>query len=486
MSTLPNILPAAKAGSVNDGGEMIFPGAAQKNGEAFDRLMSRALSPSSNEANAPLETSEPEKNAAEDFLLRAENSKPSVLASGKNRAKTTDGNLADSKNSSAAATDVAAITPENLLIQTVTPVLPQAEVSVADAKIAAGKSEEILTLLPEVKNQIQPATKSVPTVKADSQEKIAAAVAALAAEKTNSTDSKISEPTATNPQVAPAAQKISGDLTKPMLAEKSFVTSAQTEFFTSPDLKEKIVAQTESEVNGTPVAKQDATMNKTEKPDKTASLTGKILPGVGDSGARENNLPSRENFSAAVLARAGQNAANVTANSSASNNASDAAPVSTAAANAIVSGNLAEVRSRALERAQDIIVLHADRLSESGNASLQVVIKPGAGTQLSLELRQRGDGVEAQAVLQRGDFNHLNQQWPALQQQLEQRGIRLAPLIADGSFAGGGENNFQHNKNQPAEPDLFPAGIFAGTATAGSVAQAVADAGTHRGWESWA
>jgi hypothetical protein len=115
-----------------------------------------------------------------------------------------------------------------------------------------------------------------------------------------------------------------------------------------------------------------------------------------------------------------------------------------------------------LERVQDMIVLHADRLSESGNASLQVVIKPGAGTQLSLELRQRGDGVEAQAVLQRGDFNHLNQQWPALQQQLEQRGIRLAPLIADGNFASGGENNFQHNQNQSAEPDAFPAGSVRG------------------------
>jgi hypothetical protein len=486
MQTLPNILPAANADSLNSGGAMTFPGPVKKNDEAFDCFVTRALSLSSNNANIPVEQIALKKNVAQNFLLPPENSKPSAPASGKNRTKMTDGNSAASKNSSAAATDVAAINSENVLIQIVAPVLPQAEVSVADAKIAAGKFGEILTASPEVKNQGQSATKINPAVKTDDQGKIATAVEALAVGKTNSTDSKISEPTATNPQVAPAAQKISGDLTNPMLADKSSVPSAQTEFSSPPDLREKIATQTEPEVNGTPVAKQDATMNKTEKPDKTARLTGKILPGAGDSVERENNLPSRENFSAAALSRAGQMAANVTANSSASNNANDAAPVSAAAANAILNGNLSEVRSRALERAQDIIVLHADRLSESGNASLQVVIKPGAGTQLSLELRQRGDGVEAQAVLQRGDFNHLNQQWPALQQQLEQRGIRLAPLIDDGNFAGGGENNFQHNQNQSAESDLFPAGAFAEVALASPFAPSATHAGTHRGWESWA
>jgi hypothetical protein len=105
-------------------------------------------------------------------------------------------------------------------------------------------------------------------------------------------------------------------------------------------------------------------------------------------------------------------------------------------------------------------------------------------------LRQRGDGVEAQAVLQRGDFNHLNQQWPALQQHLEQRGIRLAPLIADGNFAGGGENNFQQKQNRSAEPDSFPTGAFAEVASSGlmtgSLAQPDTRAMTHRGWESWA
>ena len=83
------------------------------------------------------------------------------------------------------------------------------------------------------------------------------------------------------------------------------------------------------------------------------------------------------------------------------------------------------------------------RVNDVGTDSLQVVIKPGAGTQLSLELRQHGGGVEVQAALQQGDFKHLSQHWPELQQRLEQRGIRLAPLTDDGTLANGGSGTFQ-------------------------------------------
>jgi hypothetical protein len=104
-----------------------------------------------------------------------------------------------------------------------------------------------------------------------------------------------------------------------------------------------------------------------------------------------------------------------------------------------------------------------------------------------LELRQRGDGVEAQAVLQRGDFEHLNQHWPALQQQLEQRGIRLAPLASDeNSVAGDGSQTFQNRQNDSTEPEALPAGAFAEVAPAGLHAQISSGLESHRGWESWA
>jgi hypothetical protein len=132
----------------------------------------------------------------------------------------------------------------------------------------------------------------------------------------------------------------------------------------------------------------------------------------------------------------------------------------------------------------EMVVQHAVRMNGSSGDSLQVVIKPGAGTQLSLELRRHGDGVEVQAVLQQGDFGHLNQNWPELQQRLEQRGIRLAPLTGDVNFtAGNGGHSFQQKPNQPAEAlaEFTPAFSMAGT-----FARPTASATTHRGWETWA
>jgi hypothetical protein len=134
----------------------------------------------------------------------------------------------------------------------------------------------------------------------------------------------------------------------------------------------------------------------------------------------------------------------------------------------------------------DMVTMHALRLSSNPTDSLQVVIKPGAGTQLSLELRQSGSGVEAHAVLQQGDFNHLNERWSDLQNRLEQRGIRLAPLTDDSASAngaGGQGQTFKQNKNQSAEPRAELA--FASSASM-TFAQPAARATAKQGWETWA
>jgi hypothetical protein len=148
------------------------------------------------------------------------------------------------------------------------------------------------------------------------------------------------------------------------------------------------------------------------------------------------------------------------------------------------------LRVRALDRTHDIMALHGMRLKESNTDSLHVVIKPGAGLQLSLQLKQNGDGIEAHAVLQRGDFNQLNQHWTELQQRLEQRGIRLAPLGHENSAASNGNENFQRQPHPPAEQDSLTVGAFAEFAHAvaggGSSAARVSQVAAERGWESWA
>jgi len=153
--------------------------------------------------------------------------------------------------------------------------------------------------------------------------------------------------------------------------------------------------------------------------------------------------------------------------------------------------NLSYIRSQALDHTHDLVIQHALRLTDSKTDSLQVVLKPDAGTQLSLELRQRGNGIEAQAILQQGDFEHLKQHWPELQQRLEQRGIKLAPLSNDGNFtAGSGSQGFKNQQNQPAELEPILTGAFAGFAPAGPMTilpdEPAIQTASSRGWQKWA
>jgi hypothetical protein len=119
---------------------------------------------------------------------------------------------------------------------------------------------------------------------------------------------------------------------------------------------------------------------------------------------------------------------------------------------------------------------------------MQVVIKPDSGTQLSLELRQHGGSVAVQAALQQGNFNHLSQQWPELQQRLGQRGIQLAPLADDApSTHGGADGSFQQNQQQTTEPvaeDHYASIRQALPAIAH--APVIASEPAQQGWESWA
>jgi len=214
-------------------------------------------------------------------------------------------------------------------------------------------------------------------------------------------------------------------------------------------------------------------MKSAEKTSKATTPAGNFLPGAVASANSGNNLPSRTD----------QIAANGAANLSASG---DAPTVTATTGGAVASASAASLSTQSVERMHDMVTMHALRLSNNPTDSLQVVIKPGAGTQLSLELRQSGNGVEAHAVLQQGDFNHLNERWSDLQNRLEQRGIRLAPLTDDSAAANSGSGQsqtFEQNKNQPAEPQAERA--FASSASV-TFAQPAARATAKQGWETWA
>jgi hypothetical protein len=273
------------------------------------------------------------------------------------------------------------------------------------------------------------------------------------------------------PEFALKASPVIAATTPITATVQQVVRQAQIESFPAEAGVENI-EQPSLDTSGTSIAKEDAAMKKVDKLNKFAGTTEKILPGNTVVLARENNLS----------ARADQPAGNNTAEVSTSGREAIVPFMTTDS----VAGSAAiDNRAHTLEHVSEMVVQHAMRLNGSGGDALQVVIKPGAGTQLSLELRRHGDGVEVQAVLQQGDFGHLNQNWPELQQRLEQRGIRLAPLMGDVNFsAGNGGHTFQQKPNQPAEAlaEFTPAFSVAGTFARPVAASATA----HRGWETWA
>jgi len=144
---------------------------------------------------------------------------------------------------------------------------------------------------------------------------------------------------------------------------------------------------------------------------------------------------------------------------------------------------------RAVERTQDLIATHALQMRETSLDSLHVVIKPDPTMQLSLELKLRGGAVEVSASMNQGDFNFMSRHWSDLQQEMEQRGIRLAPLTTDSS-SGGTTFNFSQSQNQrpqsetPRESGATEFAFANGGKSPGPAKKLVLRAAP--GWESWA
>jgi hypothetical protein len=231
-----------------------------------------------------------------------------------------------------------------------------------------------------------------------------------------------------------------------------------------PNLAAKGDSQIGPDISGTSIAKDTLAMKKPDQTIKIAEAAGKFLPGNAVALAAKNDL----------MEQAGTAAANGR-NSVSSDDGTGSLTSATTVSVPVNSG------SRTVERMQEMVVQQAMRLGSSTSDSLQVVIKPGEGTQLSLELRQRGDGVEVQAVLQHGDFNLLKQGWGDLQQQLQQRGIQLGSLAGENHPAGNNEQ-FQQSEKTLDESEPVMA-IVGGAVSAGVVANGLAGNG---GWQMWA
>jgi len=241
------------------------------------------------------------------------------------------------------------------------------------------------------------------------------------------------------------------------------------------------------ETDGTFVANMAVSMNKADKMNKVAGSDAKAekvlpggdaLPGTGMNSPMAESSPRLSSQVEQILVTGAPTAQST-------------GPVAATTTTAVAAMPVIDLGSRALERTHDMVALHALRLLDSNQDSLRVVIKPGAGLQMSLEMRQHGDAIDARMTLQRGDFSPLSRHWPELQQRLEQRGIRLAtPTGGDNSAADRGAGGFHQSPREYTPSDPEAATAFAAFTLAGPVstppAPALAAAVPRHGWETWA
>jgi hypothetical protein len=207
---------------------------------------------------------------------------------------------------------------------------------------------------------------------------------------------------------------------------------------------------------GISVAQEEVSMKKADKTLKSADLAQQNLPGDGNISAAQNEQPK-------------------------------VAVESASDARALAGVSLAgDARLLSLEKTHDLVATHAMRLTQSTNDSLRVVIEPGSGTRISLELRFANGAVEAQALLHRGDYNFLNNHWAELQQRLEPRGVHLGALACS-TGSPGNESHGRNSSNFLAEEQPTRS-AFADFALDGMKDSRPAKraAKTHAGWESWA
>ena len=240
----------------------------------------------------------------------------------------------------------------------------------------------------------------------------------------------------------------------------------------------EIEPEAQSPAVGISSAQEVEQMKKAVKTDKNAELNQQSLPGDSSFDTANEKLLSDKKQTSAPIRLERTDATTLSPSSSSGPEPSVEAPKTTTSPVAIESPH-----NRLLEQTQELVSAQASRLRETGSDSLSVMLKPGDGTQISLELQIREGTVSAQASLHRGDFELLSRHWPALQQRLEAQGIQLSSLqrLDTGTSSHSHQPRHQSHSREQGSTEISRAGSM--TEPPGKRTR---NSHTHRGWETWA
>jgi hypothetical protein len=507
MSNLANIL--APAGSSlplpnSHAAEFSRPGGGDRD---FHKVMSEAMNPRQSAQNqaasprsrSPLPISSPTQPKADADPGSGDTDTPSVTAKSADTdsSRPTGKTEATDKDPKSADASPAAVDPEysaqNIPIQFLAPTLTALLLrpSYASAPTTGGATTTPLNLTDWTsatgKELAQPGASSQGTAAGstaktgasettsatDAGKKIAAALKDLGLEPVASAQ-------ATPAKTAADADKIAGPN---LTAAKNDLPAKDGGNDENKGVSAKTGSQAALISSGTAVAKDEVPMKKAENTNQTTGQAEKVLPGQSLSAARVSN--SLRADSASATTNDLPTATNIIPLSSAMDRNANA----TSNSDAVAVANLSDIQARAMERTHDMVTNNALRLVSTQSDTMQVVLKPGAGTELSLELRQRGGVIEAQAVLQHGDYQNLSQHWPDLQQRLEQKGIKLAALTSDESSLPFNGSQGNPKNQESSEHEALFASAFAEFSLAGVMHAATATPMANmvrNGFETWA
>jgi len=293
----------------------------------------------------------------------------------------------------------------------------------------------------------------------------------------------------------------------PSRTDDSNDTGLQTINPVNPNLAPAVqpVQSRPAATDGTMIAKQVGSMKTGVKVDKSSTSAEKTLPRRNDSttAAVETTRSSRNPEAGA---RFSQNSGE-----------SQHQPLESREKSTVVYGPAAaefkhfdtkvstdearggEVQTSQVEKLSSAISEQVVTLRKVGADTMQAVLRPDRGTEISLHLTVNNEGqVAVIARLERGNFEGLQAHWGELQSSLAQQGVRVGelqsafshPLSSQGSSQNPGGTLGQQSQTQrqsprspepPDEPRAF------GSMNKAAKAKATASSPSrNRGWEKWA
>ena len=92
-----------------------------------------------------------------------------------------------------------------------------------------------------------------------------------------------------------------------------------------------------------------------------------------------------------------------------------------------LAGELSPSAEARLNKIEELITKEAVRFRWTGQESVSVVIRPDAGTEVVVHLRQREGQVEAMLGMARGEAARFQGQWQQLHDALAEQNVRLVP-----------------------------------------------------------